>query len=184
MPDADAGQRKKPGMTAVRLLLAVALLAAGCGYRVAGRADLIPDQIGTIAIPAFENTTTRYQLTQSLPEAIGREFLTRTRYRVIAEPDKADAVLQGTVTNYFASPSVSDPASGRAFGIQVTVVMDLRLVERETGNVLFQRAGMQTQDRYEISVDQAAYFDESDAALERISNNVARTVVSAILEDF
>jgi hypothetical protein len=166
------------------MVLVVAMLAAGCGYRVAGRADLIPDHIGTIAVPAFENATTRYQLTQSLPQAIGREFLTRTRYRIIADPERSDAVLSGSVVNYISAPTVADPATGRAFGIQVTVILNVRLTERETGAVLFERAGMQAQGRYEISVDQAAYFDESDAALARVSNDVARTVVSAILENF
>jgi len=171
-------------MMVLRVLLAAVLLATGCGYRVGGRGELIPSHIGTIAVPAFENITTRYQLTESLPQAIGREFISRTRYRVVAEPERADAVLNGAVLEYVVAPTVSDPSSGRAFGIQVTVVMNIRLVERETGAVLFERVRMQAQDRYEISVDQAAYFDESDAALERISAVVANNVVSAILEDF
>jgi len=171
-------------MTRLRALAAVLLLATGCGYHVAGRGDLIPSHIGTIAIPAFGNATTRYRLTESLPLAIGREFLSRTRYRVTAEPEQADAVLTGTVVSYVSAPTVFDPDSGRAFGIQVNVALNVRLVERETGTVLFERTGMQVQDRYEISVDQAAYFDESDAALDRISAVVAENVVSAVLEDF
>ena len=43
---------------------------------------------------------------------------------------------------------------------------------------------MEFRERYEISVDQKAYFEESDPALERLSRNVARTLVSAILENF
>jgi hypothetical protein len=33
-------------------------------------------------------------------------------------------------------------------------------------------------------VDQRAYFDESDSALERLSQEIARSVVSRILEGF
>jgi hypothetical protein len=43
---------------------------------------------------------------------------------------------------------------------------------------------MEYRARYEIAVDQRAYFDESDAALERLSREVARAVVSRIVEDF
>jgi hypothetical protein len=43
---------------------------------------------------------------------------------------------------------------------------------------------MEFRERYEISVDQRAYFDESDAALDRLTEDVARTMVSAILEKF
>jgi hypothetical protein len=39
-------------------------------------------------------------------------------------------------------------------------------------------------ERYEISVNPQQYFDESQAALQRLSRDVARTVVSAILENF
>jgi outer membrane lipopolysaccharide assembly protein LptE/RlpB len=160
------------------------LLGAGCGYHVAGRADLLPKEIKTIAVPAFANVSTRYRLTQRLPQAITREFISRTRYKVVAEPGAADAVLEGAVVNYFSYPTVFDAATGRASGIQLIVVLNIKLTERKTGAVLCQHSGMQVQQRYEISSDQLAYFEESDTALDRLSQYVARTVVSAILENF
>ena len=86
--------------------------------------------------------------------------------------------------NFFSYPTVIDRATGRPTGVQLILVLDIKLVEQATGAVLFHRAGMQVQNRYEISSDQEAYFDESDMALKRASVDVARTVVSAILEDF
>lgn len=162
--------------------LAVAAALSGCGYHVAGRADLIPKEVRTIAISAFENATTRYRLTEGLPLAIGREFITRTRFHVVSDPDRADAVLEGAIVDYLSYPIVVD--AGRAAGIQLIVVLNLRLLDRSSGRVLFERSGMQVQNRYEISTDQLAYFDESDAALDRTSVDAARTIVSAILEDF
>ncbi|MCP5116648.1 MAG: LptE family protein, partial [bacterium] len=163
---------------------ALSLMALGCGYRVAGRGDLLPNQVRTIAVPAFANATTRYQFTEGLPLAIGRDFITRTRYRVVAKPENADAVLEGAVASYFSYPTVFDAGTGRASGVQLIVVLDIKLVERKTGSILFHRPNMQVQNRYEISADQEAYFDESDMALKRVSADVARTVVSAILENF
>ncbi|MCW5981143.1 MAG: hypothetical protein KIT09_23875 [Bryobacteraceae bacterium] len=171
-------------MRRAALALAAFLCAAGCGYRVAGRGDLVPREIHAIAIPAFGNATTRYTLTQRLPQAIGREFISRTRYAIVADPEDADAVLEGSVINYFSYPTVFDPATGRAAGVQLILVLDIRLRNRRSGALVFERAGMQVQNRYEISADQAAYFEESDAALERASRDAARTVVSAILENF
>ena len=43
---------------------------------------------------------------------------------------------------------------------------------------------MEFRERYEVSVDPSAYLEESDAALTRLSRDVARTVVSAVLERF
>jgi hypothetical protein len=161
-----------------------AALAAGCGYHVAGRADLIPKEVKTIAIPAFGNATVRYKLAQLVPAAIGREFIARTRYTVIPDPDQADAVLTGSIVNFNNYPTVFDPVSGRATGVQVAVTLQLTLTERRTGRVLFTRNGFEFRERYEISVDPQAYFDESGTAVERLSRDVARTVVSAILEAF
>lgn len=171
-------------MRRLGLVAAASLALAGCGYHVAGRADLVPRHVHTIAIPAFANATIHYTLTQSLPEAIGREFIRRTRYRIVADPAEADATLEGAVLQYFSYPTVTDPATGRAAGVQMILVLDIKLREVRTGSVLFERPGLVVQHRYEISADQLAYFEESDAAFERISGEVARAVVSAILENF
>ncbi len=168
---------------AAAVLLAASALA-GCGYHVGGRADLLPSTLHTIAIPAFGNASPRYRLTSQLPAAITREFLTRTRYRVVANPNEADAVLYGTVKNYFSFPALSDQRTGRASGVQVHVFLDVKLVERATGKVLWERQNYEFRGRYEIAVDQAQYFDESGTALERLSREVARQVVSSILEAF
>lgn len=167
--------------------LAVAILAAalcGCGYHVGGKADLLPKSIKTIAITSFGNATTRYRLAERLPGDIGREFISRTRYRIVADPREADAVLSGTVVNFMAFPTIFDPSSGRATGVGVSVNLHLTLTDRATGAVIFSRNGVEFKERYEISVDPNVYFDESTAALERLSRDVARSVVSAILERF
>ena len=161
-----------------------AVVTVACGYHVSGHADLMPAEIKVIAVPSFGNATTRYTLTQRLPQAITRELINRTRYTVVADPEEADAVLEGTVVNYFSYPTVFDPGSGRASGVQLILVLDIRLRDRLKGTILFERPAMQVQNRYEISADQQAYFEESDAALERTSRDVARSVVSAILENF
>jgi hypothetical protein len=161
-----------------------ALFAPGCGYHVAGQGDLMPKTIKTIAVPAFGNITVRYQLARLLPADITREFLSRTHYAIVADPNQADAVLAGTVTNFAFYPTVNDPVSGRATAAQVVVTLRLTLTDRATQKVLFSRLGAEFRERYEISVDPAAYFDETGTAMQRVSRDVARSVVSAILEGF
>jgi hypothetical protein len=50
--------------------------------------------------------------------------------------------------------------------------------------VLFTRPGAVFRERYEITTDPQTYFDESDTAMLRVSRDVARSVVTAILENF
>lgn len=161
-----------------------AALGVGCGYRIAGRADTLPRSIRSIAIPAFANSTTRYRLTEQLPSAVAREFVARTRYQIVPDVNAADAVLTGAVVGYNAYPTTYDPVTGRASAAQLSVLLDVTLRERATGTVLFSRQRMEFRARYEISVDPDTYFEETDSALGRLSRDVARTLVSAVLERF
>jgi outer membrane lipopolysaccharide assembly protein LptE/RlpB len=164
------------------IFLAVVASLTGCGYHVSSHGDLMPKTIKTIAIPAFGNRTARYKLARTLPTDIGRELLARTKYSVITDPKEADAVLTGTVHNFAAYPTIS--ANGTATVVEVIVTLNLTLTERATGAVLFNRTGAEFRERYQISNEPQAYFDESGTAMERLSKSVARSVVSAILEKF
>ena len=55
----------------------------------------------------------------------------------------------------------------------------MTLMERTTGKVLFSRPRIDITDSYEIPLQEAQYFDESDSALQRVSQRVARQIVSS-----
>jgi len=165
-------------------LCVLALSWNSCGYHVAGTTNVLPKTVKTIAVPAFKNNTTRYKISELVTSAVAREFISRTHYTIVAEPGNADAVLSGSVVNFFAYPTTFDPQTGRAAGVQVVVYLALSLRDRSTNAVLFDRPHMEFRQTYEISVDAATYFDESDVAMDRLSRDVARTVVSAVLENF
>ena len=167
----------------IPFLLAAALLPS-CGYHVAGRGTQIPKEVRAIAVLPFANATSRFKLDQYLTRAVARELIVRTRFRVLAEQAEADATLSGGVTNIFLTPVIFDPASGRATTIQVITQMQVTLTERRTGKVLYQNQNWEARERYEVSVDPKAYFEESEVALERMSRSVARALVSSILEAF
>jgi len=160
------------------------LLTTSCGYHVSGRGDAMPKTLKTIAIPSFGNATTRYKLADRLPAALTREFISRTRYHIVADPNEADAILTGAVLSYNSYPTVFDPFTGRAAGVQVIVMLQLRLTERATSRVLYARESYEARARYEISTDQIAFFDEGSSALDRLATEVSRMVVSSVLENF
>lgn len=167
-----------------RHALALSSLLSGCGYHVGGKSDLLPKNIQTIAIPVFKNLTGRYKLADRLAGAVTREFIARTRYQIISDASQADAVLTGSILNFTAYPTIFDPATGRAAGVQIQVNLQLTLSERATSKILFTRPNFEFRERYEVSVDQTQYFEESEQALERLSRDVARTLLSSILEAF
>lgn len=144
----------------------------------------MPKSIQTIAIPAFKTGTSRYKLVDALPQAIGSEFLTRTRFKVVNDPTQADAVLQGTITAAYANPNVNDPNTGASISIRVSIVLSVRLVERSTGRVLYSRSNWAMHQDYAAAADPHQLFDESGPAFDRLSRDVARDLVSAVVENF
>jgi hypothetical protein len=160
------------------------LLLVSCGYRVGEADTVLPKTIHTVAIPAFANLTTRYKLTDQLPEVISREFITRTRYRVVSDPKTADAVLRGTVINYSFYPTIYNPATSSAVLAELHVTLSVTLTDRATGKVLFSRPNFEVRETYQISPDPTQYFEESEPALRRAGQQVARSIVSAVLENF
>jgi outer membrane lipopolysaccharide assembly protein LptE/RlpB len=162
---------------------AVFLLLSACGYHVSGKGELLPKNIHTVYVPAFENLTTHYRLSDAIPEAISREFVARTRYQVVRHPDEADAVLKGTVTNIVGYAILNDQATGRATALQIMVKLQVSLYDR-AGKVLYTRPSWEFRQRYELSTNAQTYFDESGAAELRMSQDIAHEVVSGILENF
>ena len=162
----------------------VMLVSSGCGYHTAGQAVKLPSDLHTIAIPMFENHTTSYRIEQTLTTAVVREFNTRTNYQVAnRESRAADATLHGSVVSTYISPLTYDSTTGRTSSALVTVNMKVTLTGRD-GKVLFDNQSYSFRQQYEVSREVSSFFQEESPALERLSRDFARTLVSNILENY
>jgi outer membrane lipopolysaccharide assembly protein LptE/RlpB len=160
------------------------LTAAGCGYHVAGTGASLPPDVKTIAIPMFVNISHRFQIEQMVSEAVTREFIERTSYRITPDPRQADAVLRGTIRDVRAGVITIDPATGRASSMQIQVTADVKLVDQHSQKILFSNSRYVFREQYQISPSQSGLFEEDTPALKRLSQDLARTLVTAILENF
>lgn len=166
------------------------MLAAGigttisCGYHVGGKADLMPKSVRTIAVPPFTSLSPRYTLVDAMPQAISREFSSRSRFVIVPKVQDADAVLTGTINSANVFPTIYDPASGKATSVQLLVNVAVKLVDQKSGKILYSRANWQIREDYELAVDPHQFFDESGPALDRVCGDVARDLVSGVLENF
>ena len=160
------------------------LLNLACGYHTGGHAVTLPSDLHTIAIPAFVNQTQTYKVEQQLTAAVVREMVTRTHYHIVnAENDEADATLHGTVLSTSTSPLTYDSQTGRASSVLVVVSMKVSLVDRR-GKVLYENPSYLFREEYQVSHELSSFFEEESPALERLSREFARTLVSNILEGF
>jgi hypothetical protein len=91
----------------------------GCGYHTAGHAVQLPENVKTIAVPAFVNDHQHLPHRTMLTASVVREFTTRTHYHILNDPgEAADATLRGTVLSALRprrSPTTPRPDRPPAF---------------------------------------------------------------------
>jgi outer membrane lipopolysaccharide assembly protein LptE/RlpB len=168
----------------ITVLICLTLLTASCGYHTTTHYVRLPDSVHTIAVPAFTNQTQNYRVEQVLTSAVVREFVTRTKFRILNEAnDGADAVLHGTVTTMQLAPLTYDSQTGRASSALVTVTMRVSLVDRK-GVILFDNPSYTFREQYQVSRELTSFFEEDSPAVDRLSRDFARTLVSNILEAY
>lgn len=165
-------------------LLAAALAVSGCGYHVAGHASNLPEGWKTIAIPMFQNDTTRYRIEQRFTAAVIHEFISRTRYHVVQDPSSADAVLHGEVLSIDTSPVLFNANTGEVTTMLVTVHTKVSLVDAKTKKPVYLANDMVFRGEYQISTDVNTFFEQQDPALERMARDLASHLVANVLEEF
>jgi outer membrane lipopolysaccharide assembly protein LptE/RlpB len=171
----------KARLAALGLLFAV---SGGCGYHTAGHAVQLPENVKTIAVPAFVNETSTYRIEQMLTASVVREFTTRTHYHILNNPgETADATLRGTVVSTSSTPLTYNSSTGQAASVLVVVSMRVSLTDSH-GKVLYQNPAYLFREQYEVSQDLTSFFEEDSPAFRRLSQDFARTLVSNILEGF
>jgi len=180
----DSTRDSSTAVCALPLVLLGAFLASACGYHVAGRGSRLPERLHVLAVPAFQNRTTRYRIEQRLTSAVIQELLARTSYRVVSDEASADAVLRGEVTSIESSAVLFDTKTGRATTVLVTVRMKVRLLERDAKTALYQNDNFLFREEYQISTDVKSFFEEQEPALGRLARDFAASLVSALLENF
>ena len=165
-------------------LLAPLLLVGGCNYHTVDHAVHLPDTIHTLAIPSFKNYTQAYLTQAQFTQAVIREMVSRTSYRVVAGDDaNADATLHGAITRFDISPLTYDNTTGQTSSYLVTITAQLSLTDRQ-GRVLWQNPAYLFREQYEQTQDLASFIQEDSAATRRLAADFASAAVADIVESY
>jgi hypothetical protein len=181
---AAASRRAVLSIAACALLLPL----AGCGYSLAGRGSFLPDYIRTIGVPMFTNNTPVFDVERRVTERVVSEFIGRGKYRVLPERGNADALLLGEISSIVVTPAAFN-ARQQASRYALVVTARIEFRDLKTDKVLWSNLAMQFREEFEPTtatdaLDPAAFFGQDVNALDRISQEFARAIVSAILEAF
>ncbi len=162
-----------------------AALASGCGYSLAGRGSFLPEHIRTIGIPLFSNLSSIPDVDRILTERVRNEFISRGRYRVVADRTGADAVLVGDITSITFAPAAFT-AQQQASRYAFVVTAKIEFTDVKDNKVLWQNPAIQFREEFEVTTttDASAFLRQNADALQRVATEFARAIVSAILEAF
>ncbi len=168
------------------VLVPVLALLASCGYHLVGTSsNYLPPELARLHVARFSNATSWADMDQRLTEAVSREWVRRRRFELVEDRSLADVELTGKIQAVLVSPVRFDDA-GRATEYQMTLVASMKLVDirGEEPVVLWEDKGFSRRTSYEVDTSTADYFDRQIEAIEQVSNDFARYLVSAILEGF
>ena len=162
--------------------------AASCGYALAGCGSFLPAYIKTLGIPMFGNATPYQTVEQVFTQKVRLEFQSSRRYTVVPTDEGVDGVVRGEIQSISLQPvGVNDQQlASRA---RVTVMVKVKFDDVKESKTLWENPALSFSDEYELAnpsagQDVSAFVGNDRIAMDRLSTDFARTVVSAILEAF
>jgi len=169
-------------------IIAASVGAASCGYALAGRGSFLPDYIRTLGIPMFGNATPYQSVEQIFTQKVRLEFQSSRRYTVVPSDEGVDGIVRGEIQSIGLQP-VGLNDQQLASRARVTVTVKVAFEDVKAGKTLWENPALSFSDEYELAnpsagQDVSAFVGNDRIAVDRMSTDFARSVVSAILEAF
>jgi len=166
----------------------LACASVACGYSLTGRGSFLPSNIQVIGVPEFGNQTSYIEVERRFTERVRTELIGRGRYKVLPQEAGVDAVLRGTITGLSIVPANFNE-SQQATRYIIVITTKIEFVDLKTNKTLWENPSLVFREEYDLPPDTqagnpSAFFGQGSNALERVANDFARSVVSAILEAF
>lgn len=180
-------------MKSYALLLLMTLLLAGCGYHLRADGEPVGIELESLAIPLFSSTASEIGFEADFTRVIRQEFISHGRVPLVPE-DRAQAVLIGKIHDIRTDPltyrSQDVTVGGYTSTYQVTksrrlrVKLEVQMVDRRQGKVIWTEAAMEEQASYVISGDPLETRYSERQALEKIASRLAKRIYLRTMERF
>ncbi|PYM08318.1 MAG: hypothetical protein DMD82_03065 [Candidatus Rokuibacteriota bacterium] len=155
------------------------LLTAGCGYSVTSN---LPPHIRTVAVPIFANRTQEPAVENLISRAVVEAFTTNSGLRV-ANPEDADAILEGEIVGYQLQPlAFNQAANVREYRLVVT--LNLRFKDVRTNELLLDEKGIQEKADFRAASDVAVSIASEQSALRQAATDIGRAIVNLAIDRF
>ncbi len=165
------------------VVVALALLAVGCGYRSLVGPGLDAEGLARepvrLTVMSLRNDSPEPWLDRIVNDALRREMTTRARFRVVDDPDGAELVLRGRIRPLnIRSQSFSSFVAALEFAL--TLQLDLEIVRGEGDVVRLDPTMLAASDVYLASADVEVTRTNRLELLRRLSDLLATRVADAL----
>jgi hypothetical protein len=175
------------------LLLLLNLLLAACGYQFRADGEPVGIELESLAIPLFSSTSSEVGFEADFTKVIRQEFISHGRVPLVPE-EKAQAVLIGKIHEIRADPLTYRSQDFAVGGVTSTytvtksrklrVKLEVQLMDRRSGKVIWREAGMEDHASYSVSGDPLETRHSERQALERLADRLAKRIYLRTMERF
>ena len=172
-------------LSSVMILVTLVAVLSSCGYHTTPVGGIVPENVKTIAIPVFINSTNEPYVDVEITRAVVEEFLTDGRLQVVSL-ETADVVMLGRVVRFDLTP-MSYTVDSYVQQYMANISVNVSIEEAKSHKVLWQENGLSTVfvSTYPVSIgDITATKIAKDGAIKNACKDVASTLRSRVLEGF
>ena len=177
----------------IAAMIALGGLVSGCGYHM--RADGVPVgiEIGSLAIPLVESTSSTMGFEADFTRVLRQEFISHAQVSIVPE-ERAQTVLSGTIYE-IATDALSYETQGETIGGNYTtysvtssrrlkIKLDMRLTERATEKVIWRDRNMEERASFSLGDDPLETRYRQQKALEAMARDLAKRIYLKTMERF
>jgi len=165
----------------------------GCGYRVREWGEPVGIRIESMSIPMIETTSSLLGFESEFTQVIRQEFASNARVPIVSR-EEAQTVLLGNLYDISIQPlsygSQQFDVQGKTATYSVTnsrwlrVKMHAQLVDRSTGQVIWEQRGMEERVQYNVGSDPLENRFEERNAVQRVAKRLAERIYAQTMERF
>lgn len=167
----------------IGLVIIGSFMATACGYRFAGQGGF-PQGVKRIFIEVFENRTSKTGIERIVTNQVIFEFTRQRQSSLAGSAAQADAVLKGVITMIRTRTSArvgTELASQR----EVTMTVDLKLIQQDSGKVLWAANGVSERQNYDVAQDSQVATDQLETgAIAVLSERMSERIFNRLTNDF
>ena len=159
------------------IVILLSLMLSSCGiYKFSGAS--VSPEVKTVAITVFENNARLVvpNLSQKLTEGLKDQVLNGTSLSYVPDPEKADIIFEGTITDYTVQPVAITGGTGAnaqttSEQTRITITVNVKFTNVKEGK------------NWENSFSRYADFDNSRQSLQGVEQSLIDDIDKQLIQD-